>query len=766
MHDHGVLAGLETGELLPRTGTEGDQPELIDTVELVLGDLPTVEFQDPGVSVLQVDFDVVDQAGELAALRADRLDRRRKLREAATGAGVGVVQQRGAERQREEHGDHHDGDTSRVLEHTRAFRDGHAPRVTLGGATFRVVGAGTLDRMAISGVADLTGRVLAGRYRLLTPIGAGASGRVYVADDVRLRRRVAVKVLHAALADDAGFLRRFRAEAQVAASLHQPNVMAVYDWGDDDVPFMVLELLRGGSLRGLLDTGEHLTPAQAIHVGRQVTAALEYAHVRGIVHRDIKPANLLFDEHGILRVADFGLARALAEASWTEPAGSVVGTARYAAPEQASGAPLDGRADLYALAIVLVESVTGTVPAMADTAIGTLAARQHTPLLAPSELGRLGPVVERAGRPDPAERYPDAATMGAALADAERAFPRAQPLVLPGLGADGGGVVDPTQIGGVSTRLFDQDASADDADEPVPLAPRRERTPGSQRLVPLVVAFAVIAALVAGGVAIAATSGGTVAVPSVVGLSQDDAKIRVATDGFTVTIVERIADDPKGVVIAQHPAGGSFAGDGTKVRLVVSRGPPPVQIPDVRSLSPEDAKAQLEQDGFVVTTVPQNDETIPYNHVIGTDPPIGRSTPRDSEIKLLVSNGPAPVQIPDVSNMSYDDAAQALGAKGFAVTRSDDFSDTIPVDKVIGTNPASGTSQPRGSSVQIVVSKGPDLVTVPNLKGETLEMAQQQLVALGLDVDTVGYLPGRLVRDQTPAANQIVTKTTKVTLIF
>ena len=285
-----------------------------------------------------------------------------------------------AQREREEQHDHHDGDPSRVLEHPRALRAGHAPRVTLGGAAFCVVAAGTLGRMAISGVADLTGRVLAGRYRLLAPIGAGASGRVYVADDVRLRRRVAVKVLHAALADDAGFLRRFRAEAQVAASLHHPNVMAVYDWGEDDVPFMVLELLRGGSLRGLLDADEHLTLAQAAHVGRQVTAALEYAHVRGLVHRDIKPANLLFDEHGIVRVADFGLARALAEASWTEPAGSVVGTARYAAPEQASGAPLDGRADLYSLAIVLVESVTGTVPAMSDTAIGTLAARQHTPV--------------------------------------------------------------------------------------------------------------------------------------------------------------------------------------------------------------------------------------------------------------------------------------------------------------------------------------------------------------------------------------------------
>ena len=232
--------------------------------------------------------------------------------------------------------------------------------------------------MAISGVADLTGRVLAGRYRLLAPIGAGASGRVYVADDVRLKRRVGVKVLHLALAEDAGFLRRFRAEAQVAASLNHPNVMAVYDWGEDDVPFMVLELLTGGSLRGLLDADARLSPSQATHVGRQVTSALEYAHARGVVHRDIKPANLLFDEHGIVRVADFGLARALAEASWTEPAGAVVGTARYAAPEQATGAPLDGRADLYSLAVVLVEAVTGTVPAVADTAIGTLAARTHT----------------------------------------------------------------------------------------------------------------------------------------------------------------------------------------------------------------------------------------------------------------------------------------------------------------------------------------------------------------------------------------------------
>src|SRR3954452_10486417 len=247
--------------------------------------------------------------------------------------------------------------------------------------------------MAMSGLTDLAGRVLADRYRLLAAIGSGGSGRVYVADDVRLRRRVAVKVLHGALAGDAGFLRRFRAEAQLAASLHHPNIATVYDWGEDAVPFMVLELLSGGSLRGMLDEGIRLSPAQAAHTGRYVAAALSYAHSRGLVHRDIKPANLLFDEHGAVRVADFGLARALAEASWTEPAGAVVGTARYAAPEQRSGAPLDGRADLYALGLVMVESITGSVPLVGASPLGTIGLRQERAITVGTELGALAPVL-------------------------------------------------------------------------------------------------------------------------------------------------------------------------------------------------------------------------------------------------------------------------------------------------------------------------------------------------------------------------------------
>src|SRR3954469_19964071 len=253
-------------------------------------------------------------------------------------------------------------------------------------------------------MSDQLGRVLGGRYRLVAAIGTGASASVYQADDVTLRRRVAVKVLHPALADDEAFLRRFRDEARAAAALSHPNLMAVYDWGEDDGPYLVLEYLGGGSLRALLDRGTRLTPAQALLLGLEATRALDVAHRRGFVHRDIKPANLLFGDDGRLRIADFGLARALSEAGWTEPGDGLLGTARYAAPEQAQGHNVDGKADVYALGLVLIEAVTGTVPFSADTTMATLMARCEGDVVVPDALGPLVPVLERAGRRDPAER--------------------------------------------------------------------------------------------------------------------------------------------------------------------------------------------------------------------------------------------------------------------------------------------------------------------------------------------------------------------------
>jgi len=621
-------------------------------------------------------------------------------------------------------------------------------------------------------LVDLVGRVLSDRYRLLAPVGSGASGRVYLADDVRLRRRVAVKVLHGGLAEDSGFLRRFRAEAQMAAALHHPHVMAVYDWGEDDgVPFMVLELLKGGSLRALLDSGSRLTPEQGAHVGRQVAAALAYAHGRGIVHRDIKPANLLFDAHGIVRVADFGLARALAEASWTEPAGTLFGTARYAAPEQAGGTSLDGRADLYSLAVVLVEACTGDVPVVGDTAIGTLAARAHRAIEGPDELGPLGPVVTRAGKPDPSGRYADAAAMGAALAAAGRVLPAPAPLELPGLGDD---VEDPEPTRHSPTsRFFDQDVptkSVDAATDAVAMpVPAREHAQMRRSVVPFVVAAVIAGALIAGAAAIvgAAGTGGSIAVPGLVGMDRRGAAARATDAGLLMRVVERrTADDPVGLIIEQHPGTGAFLGEGDEIQVVVSRGPPPVPLPDVAGQPAADAQAALEAAGFVVVVERRYDEGVARDTVLGTEPAGGGRAPRESTVKLVVSDGPAPIPVPDVTNLSYDEAAAALQEQRFVPVRREAFSDTVDEGKVIGTEPAIGQLAPRDSEVGIIVSLGPELIDVPDVSGKTVEAASEALRAAGLVPDVENYGPGKTARAQDPDAGTTVRKGSKVTLFL
>jgi beta-lactam-binding protein with PASTA domain/tRNA A-37 threonylcarbamoyl transferase component Bud32 len=586
-------------------------------------------------------------------------------------------------------------------------------------------------------VSDLAGRVLAGRYLLHSAIGTGASGRVYLAEDTRLRRRVAVKILHAALAEDTAFLRRFRAEAQVAASLHHPHIVTVHDWGEDDVPFMVLELLEGGSLRSILDQETHLSVPQAARVGRDVASALDYAHARGILHRDIKPANLLFDEHGIVRVADFGLARALAEASWTEPSGAVFGTARYASPEQAMGVQLDARSDLYSLSLVLIEAVTGKVPFAADTTIGMLTARTQRVVTAPPELGPLAPVVERAGRIDVSERYPDAATMRAAINDVGESLPPPGPLALAGMVDQPDPHPTRTVAPEPTGALFDQDAS-DAVPAVQPVARHRE----VRRLVPLVVIAAVMVAIVLGAVAFAQISGGSQAeVPGVVGYPLDQARAQVDKAGFGVTVAHKNAPDPAGTVIAQTPESGTFS-TADRVRLTVSDGPAPVKIPAVNGAKRDDAAAALAAAGFTVgPDVGEFSDKVDRGMVIAAEPAQGQAVPPDSQVTLHVSKGRAPVNVPDVRGQAFDAAQATLSGLGFQVTRGDDgFSDTIPAGQVMTMSATPGQPADYGSTIQLVVSKGPDLVDVPNVVRQLLGPALAQLQALGFQVAVNGPL--------------------------
>jgi eukaryotic-like serine/threonine-protein kinase len=627
-----------------------------------------------------------------------------------------------------------------------------------------------------SAVSDLAGRVLAGRYLLHGAVGTGASGRVYVAEDTRLRRRVAVKVLHEALADDAAFLRRFRAEAQLAASLHHPHIVTVHDWGDDDVPFMVLELLEGGSLRSMLDQGTYLTVPQAARVGRDVASALEYAHARGVLHRDIKPANLLFDEHGIVRVADFGLARALAEASWTEPAGAVFGTARYASPEQARGSQLDARSDLYSLALVLVESVTGRLPFAGDTTLGMLTARTLQPIVATAQLGPLEAVIDRVGAIDPNDRYPDAGTMRQAIADAADALPPPGPLLLAGM-VDR---ADPHPTRAAPDRaapLFDQDA----VEVVRPRAatsearPSRKRTvPGERRLVPWIVAIVLILTVGLAAAALAQVgSARAVSIPGLQGLNLAQATAAAKDAGLAVTVgASQAAPDPKGTVIEQHPAAGVFTGS-RRVSLVLSAGPAGVAVPNIRNTPWSSAKQALDAAGLIYSAQPATrpSETVAAGNVLTVSPNVGVKVEPDATVTVELSSGHAPVEVPDVAKakQSFEAAAKALSAAHFKPRRgdADEFSSTVPIGDVVRTDPPGGTEAPYGSTVVIYVSKGPDLVVVPNVFNLTFDEASNDLAQNGLQTSTAGsFKPKDRVRRQSPSAGDRVPRDSTVTISF
>ncbi|HVF76236.1 MAG TPA: PASTA domain-containing protein [Acidimicrobiales bacterium] len=585
--------------------------------------------------------------------------------------------------------------------------------------------------MATSRIVDHVGRVLGDRYRLVAPVGTGASAHVFLADDVSLRRRVAVKVLHAALADDESFLRRFRAEAQAAAALNHPHIMRVFDWGEaDDGPYVVLEHLAGGSLRDLLDRGVLLSPEQAVHVGLQAARGLEYAHRRGLVHRDIKPANLLFDDEGRLCIADFGLARALAEAAWTEPGGAVLGTARYASPEQAQGSSVDGKADVYSLALVLVELVTGRVPFAADTTIATLMARVGATLDPPAELGPLGPVVQQAAAPETAERL-DAAGLVTALerVAAELPAPELIPVAVAGdeLTVPVAVPKDLTEHGTTRARLYDHEADAAPALSPEAVRRRRRW--------PWVALLTVVALLVAAGAAFAVIEATkpTHAVPSLRGKTVEAARAEVADEKFKVRVARQEFHEtaPAGEILDQDPSSGKLK-EGDTIKVVVSQGPSPRQVPELAGLDEAGATARLTAEGFAPKVARRYDETAAKGAVLDWQPRGMQA--KGTEILVTVSDGPTPKPLAELTGKAYDEAAKALTDAGLVPVRKDVFSDEVETGKVVSTTPPGGTPVTKGSRITVNVSKGPETVAVPNVIGQTIDQARAALEAAGLQV--------------------------------
>jgi serine/threonine-protein kinase len=669
--------------------------------------------------------------------------------------------------------------------------------------------------------SEQTGRVLDGRYRVLGAVGSGSSATVYVAEDVQLRRRVAVKILHPTLADDTSFLKRFRAEARAAAGLSHPNIMAVFDWGEDHegsrpTPYLVLEYLGGGSLRAMLDRGRRLSASQALLVGLEAARGLDYAHRRGLVHRDVKPANLLFGEDGRLRIADFGLARAIAEAAWTEPAGVVLGTARYASPEQAKGLSVDGKTDVYSLALSLVEAVTGHVPFAADTTVATLMNRLDKLMPVSADLGPLAAVLERAGRPWPEERF-DAGELARALVQTAERLPRPAPLPLVPTAAESsqhdtmlpvaapaayarptasaptssgsppGGpvpwapaapptVATPVIAGSRSPVAPPYDAEADPDSQPDPVVemPLERRPRSKLRAFFGLLAVVLVGAAVAGGVVfVPKWLTPAYAVPDLHDVAIDNATNQIAPNGWTIETTRRNDEDiVADHIISQTPAPGGKMKKGKTISFVVSDGPVPRSLPDLTGKSGDDAKATLLGLGLVYNEAGQAfDENAPPGTVLsftvgGQTVPPSSPVLKGTQVDAIVSKGPQPRTIPKLAGKTLDDAKAALEGIQLVVNPTEAFSDTVAAGTVIATDPKSGQTINRGGTVNVTVSKGPDVVTVPNVAGLSLADATTQLNGAGLAVGQVAGPPTGTVLATGPNAGAVVKRNTAVNLLM
>jgi len=603
---------------------------------------------------------------------------------------------------------------------------------------------------------------LDGRYAIVERIASGGMGEVFRARDTVLAREVAIKVLHRSLAGDQAFVDRFRTEARAAAGLSHSNIVAVFDWGSvDGIYYMVMEFVRGQSLRALLNRDGRLEPAQTAEVVRQTLQALDHAHRQGIVHRDIKPENILVTTEGVVKVADFGLARAYAEGRQTQ-AGTVTGTVQYLAPEQIRGEPADPRSDLYSLGIVSYELLTGKLPFTGETAMSIaykhLSGRVPMPSAAvPSLPAELDGFVASATDRDREMRPESALAMHRDLDAIAPSLPAARALT---------SIVDdappamPLPADGTTTDLvvLGDASEASDLDTTTATIARVER--GSRRRWRRRLGIVTLVA------ALAATAWGVwtyliphrADVPALAGVPVDVARDQLSDLGFAVTIADGqySARVTQGSVIRVQPEPGTSLEQGETATIVPSLGPPPVKAPNVEGMTLERATTQLEREGLDVAVAKRRfDDEVPDGSVIGQ-----RQTgmvPSGSTVELVVSKGHAPVVVPKVAGVSESEASDTLQGLGFSVTTEDAFSNTVDRGFVIGVSPKANSEAPYASTVTLKVSLGPERFQSPSFIGLTRGAAEDRAAEYGLQVSFTD-LPGGtgVVITQSPAPGVMV----------
>ncbi|MGW8377739.1 Stk1 family PASTA domain-containing Ser/Thr kinase [Streptomyces sp. ODS28] len=600
-------------------------------------------------------------------------------------------------------------------------------------------------------------RRLGGRYELGSVLGRGGMAEVYLAHDTRLGRTVAVKTLRVDLARDPSFQARFRREAQSAASLNHPAIVAVYDTGEDmvqdaqsggagvSIPYIVMEYVDGSTLRELLHSGRKLLPERAMEMSVGILQALEYSHRNGIVHRDIKPANVMLTHQGQVKVMDFGIARAMGDSGMTmTQTAAVIGTAQYLSPEQAKGEQVDSRSDLYSTGCLIYELLTNRPPFVGDSPVAV--AYQHVreepqppSAFDPEITPEMDAIVMKALTKDPDYRYQTADEM---RADIDACLDGRHVAATAALGAVGYGGDQPTtalraQEGQTSMLppVDGDDGSYDDG-----RGRRRPPKKSNTSTILLVIAaiLVLVGAIFMGKALFGNGKSDSVEVPPLAGQSYSAAKSLGENGGFKVSKGgSKYCDQPKNTVCETDPAKGSKIQRDQTVTLTMSKGDAPVAVDDVTGQQFASARQTLEAKGFTVQRKTTESDAEPGT-VMHQDPVGGSKVKKSATITLTVATE-ARINVPDVSGKSFDDAKSELEDAGFSVARKDVDAPDKAADEVITQNPKANTRHTKDTQITLTVAKAPDeeAASVPDVTNQKLEDAKSALEDAGFSVGDI-----------------------------
>jgi serine/threonine-protein kinase len=605
-----------------------------------------------------------------------------------------------------------------------------------------------------------------GRYKVLRRIGSGGMADVYCAEDIHLGRQVAIKVLHRRFAQDQEFVERFRREAKSAAGLNHPNVVGVFDRGEHEGTYYIaMEFLEGRTLKEIVAAEAPLAQERVIDLGLQILQAAGFAHSHGVIHRDFKPHNVIVDDAGHAKVTDFGIARA--GASEMTETGSIMGTAQYLSPEQAQGHAVTATSDVYSIGVMLYEMLAGRLPFEGDSAVAVALKHLSEP---PAPISHWRPdvhpaleaVVMAALAKDPSQRWQSAQDLAAGL-EAARSQIEA--------GSNG---QDTADFAAIPIPVADETAPTQLADTGGPVvapvvAPAEER----ERRWPWYAIGLLVLALV--GVLLYLILSGVLAadqkqVPRVTGKQLVEARAIMERAGFDVETERVQSEQPFDQVVDQDPNGGEEADEGSTVTLEVSGGPGDVLVPPVERLSEVQAVREIHRAGLEVTTDPEFSDRVKKGFAIRTVPGEGTTVTKGTRVRLLVSQGPEQVTVPDVTGLSRESAEARLRDAKLASAVDEQASDTVPKGDVISQSPGAGAEVARDSTVTIVVSTGKPKVVVPDVVGMKEGRATSTLANAGLspsreEREVTDPAQDGVVIDERPGAGTEVDKGREVVIV-